>query len=142
KSVFKKRRNSASVVPVGGVCCTRLPTLLPLLPWAVRGAKVWLDLAFIGNVRKSVFKKRRNSASVVPVGGVCCTRLPTLLPLLPWAVRGAKVWVDFAFIRHVPKSVFKKRRNSVSVVPVGGVCCTRLPTLLPLLPWAVTAADD
>src|SRR3954469_1590457 len=48
-------------------------------------------------------------------------------------VRGAKVWVDFAFIRNVPKSVFKKRRNSVSVVPVGGVCCTRLPTLLPLL---------
>src|SRR3954464_2218504 len=49
-------------------------------------------------------------------------------------VRGAKVWVDFAFIRNVPTSVFKKRWNSVSVVPVGGVCCTRLPTLLPLLP--------
>src|SRR3954467_592324 len=48
-------------------------------------------------------------------------------------VRGAKVWVDFAFIRNVPKSILKKRRNSVSVVPVGGVCCTRLPTLLPLL---------
>src|SRR3954454_14326637 len=50
------------------------------------------------------------------------------------SVRGAKVWVDFAFIRNVPKSILKKRRNSVSVVPVGGVCCTRLPTLLPLLP--------
>src|SRR3954452_8695914 len=55
--------------------------------------------------------------------------------LLSPCVRGAKVWVDFAFIRNVPKSIFKKRRNSVSVVPVGGVCCTRLPTLLPLLPF-------
>src|SRR3954463_16116683 len=99
----------------------------------VRGAKVWVDFAFIRNVPTSVFKKRRNSVSVVPVGGVCCTRLPTLLPLLREPVIGAKVRADFAPAHNVPQSDAQKWRNSVAVVPFATACCTCVPGLLPRL---------
>src|SRR3954465_14243150 len=94
--------------------------------WRVRAGLPWRDLPAEFGHWNSVFTRFRRWAREMVF-----ERIFKALSGEP--VRGAKVWVDFAFIRNVPTSVFKKRRNSVSVVPVGGVCCTRLPTLLPLL---------
>ena len=50
------------------------------------------------------------------------------------AVRGAKVWADLVLANIVPQLDAKKWRNPVPLVPTASVCCTCVPTLLPLLP--------
>src|SRR4051794_28957334 len=63
--------------------------------------------------------------------------------LLSWlSVRGAKVRADLVLAHIVPQYDAKKWRNSVPVVLIASVCCTCVPTLLPLLLAQALSRED